>query len=103
MEAEFRALAHGICEGVWLRGLLSELRISSNDPIKLYCDNKAVVSIAHNPVHHDRTKHMEVDRHFIKEKIDNGSICMTYIPTKEQTADVLTKSLHKPFQLKGGC
>ncbi|EXC25624.1 ABC transporter C family member 2 [Morus notabilis] len=62
----------------------------------LYCDNKAAVSIAHNPVHHDRMKHVEVDRHFIKEKIDNVSFCMTYIPTKEQTADILTKSLHKP-------
>ena len=64
--------------------------------MKLYCDNKSAVSIAHNLVHHDKTKHVEVDRHFIKEKIDNGTICMTYIPTKEQTADVLTKSSNKP-------
>ena len=64
--------------------------------MKLYCDNKSTASIANNPIHHDRKKHVEVDRHFIKEKIDNRSICMTCIPTKEQTADVLTKSLHKP-------
>ena len=95
-EAEFRALAHGMCEGIWLGRLLEELKISSHSPMRIYCDNKAAVSIAHNPVHHDRTKHVEVDRHFIREKIDNGSFCMTYIPTKEQTADILTKGLHKP-------
>ncbi|RVW84709.1 Copia protein [Vitis vinifera] len=53
------------------------------------------ISIAHNPVLHDRTKHVEVDKHFIKKKIDNGLVCMTYIPTKEQVADVFTKGLHK--------
>ncbi|KAK2990953.1 hypothetical protein RJ640_002961, partial [Escallonia rubra] len=73
-EAEFRALAHGICEGIWLRRLLSELKIIKSWPMKLYCDNKAAVNIAQNPVHHDRTKHVEVDRHFIKEKIDDGSV-----------------------------
>ncbi|KAK2967234.1 hypothetical protein RJ640_002061 [Escallonia rubra] len=95
-EAEFRALAHGICEGIWLRRLLSELKIIKSWPMKLYCDNKAAVNIAHNPVHHDRTKHVEVDRHFIKEKIDDGSVYLMHVPTREQTADVLTKSLHKP-------
>ncbi|RVW16057.1 Retrovirus-related Pol polyprotein from transposon RE1 [Vitis vinifera] len=52
------------------------------------------ISVAHNPVLHDRTKYVEVDKHFIKEKIDNGLVCMTYIPTKEQVADVFTKGLH---------
>ena len=63
--------------------------------MKLYCDNKAAISVAHNPVLHDRTKHVEVDKHFIKEKIDNGLVCMTYIPTEEQVVDVFTKGLHK--------
>ena len=57
MEAEFRALAHGVCEGVWLRRLLRELKTSSNYLMKLYCDIKSTVSISHNPVHLDRTKH----------------------------------------------
>ena len=81
---------------MWLTRLLKELKISSNNPMKLYCDNKSAVSIAHNHVHHDRAKHVVVDRHFIKEKIDNGTISMTSILTKEQTADVLTKGLYKP-------
>ena len=64
--------------------------------MKLYCDNKAAISISHNPVHHDRTKHVEVDRHFIKEKIEEWTIYMVYVPTSEQTADLLTKPLTRP-------
>eukprot|EP00261_Vitis_vinifera_P038360 XP_019079603.1 PREDICTED: uncharacterized protein LOC109123660 [Vitis vinifera] len=94
-EAEFRAVAHGICEIMWIRRLLEELKMTGSSPMKLYCDNKATISVAHNPVLHDRTKHVEVDKHFIKEKIGNGLVCMTYIPTEEQVADVFTKGLHK--------
>ncbi|GMP88706.1 hypothetical protein CsSME_00040591 [Camellia sinensis var. sinensis] len=75
--------------------ILEELKLSHPTPMKVYCDNKAAISIAHNPVLHDRTKHIEVDKHFIKEKINAGIICMTYLPTGEQLADVLTKGLHK--------
>uniref|UniRef100_F6HBQ8 ABC-type xenobiotic transporter n=1 Tax=Vitis vinifera TaxID=29760 RepID=F6HBQ8_VITVI len=94
-EVEFRAVTHGICEIMWIRRLLEELKMTGSSPMKLYCDNKAVISVAYNPVLHDRTKHVEVDKHFIKEKIDNGLVCMTYIPTEEQVADVFTKGLHK--------
>ena len=92
-EAEFRAVAQGMCEGLWLQKLLEELCITVEHPIKLYCDNKAAISISYNPVQHDRTKHIEVDRHFIKEKIEKEIICMTYIPTREQLADIFTKGL----------
>ena len=82
-EAEFRAVVHGICEVIWIKRLLEELKVSDSQPMKLYCDNKAAISIAHNPVLHDRTKHVEVDKHFIKEKLDSGLICMPYVPTSE--------------------
>jgi len=102
-EAEFRAVAHGICEIMWIRRLLEELKATKSSPMKLYCDNKAAISIAHNPVLHDRTKHVEVDKHFIKEKIDNGLVHMEHIPTGEQVADVFTKGLHtKPFDFLVG-
>ncbi|MCH80620.1 cysteine-rich RLK (receptor-like protein kinase) 8 [Trifolium medium] len=94
-EAEFRSVAHGFCEVLWIKKFMEELKIPGPTPIKAYCDNKAAISIAHNPVQHDRTKHVEVDKHFIKEKIDSGEICMSYIPTTSQVADVLTKSLPK--------
>ena len=61
--------------------------------MKLLCDNKAAMCIANNPVQHDRTKHVEIDQHFIKERMDNGSVCISYIPSSQQVADVLTKGL----------
>ena len=82
-------------EGLWLQKLLEELHITVEIPIKLYRDNKAAINISHNPVQHDKTKHIEVDRHFIKEKIEKGMICMTYIPTREQLVDIFTKGLQK--------
>ncbi|RVX21560.1 Retrovirus-related Pol polyprotein from transposon TNT 1-94 [Vitis vinifera] len=92
-EAEFRAMAQGICEGIWLNRLLEELRVPLKYPMVLYCDNQAAISIAKNPVHHDRTKHVEIDRHFIKEKIEEGVFKVSYTPTNCQTADILTKAL----------
>ncbi|CAH9115704.1 unnamed protein product, partial [Cuscuta europaea] len=65
-ESEFRSMANGICELLWIKRMMTELNMEMNLPMKLYCDNKATINIAHNPVLHDRTKHIEVDRHFIK-------------------------------------
>ena len=92
-EAEFRAMAHGICELLWLKIIIEDLGIKWERSMKLYCDNKSVINIAHNPVQHDRTKHVEVDRHFIKEKLDCGLICTPYISINELLADILTKGL----------
>ena len=64
-------------------------------PMKVYCDNKAAINISHNPVHHVRTKHVEVNKHFIKENVEDGTICMVYVPTNKQVADVLTKALSR--------
>ena len=91
-EAEFRAMAHKICEGMWLRRLLRELHTTTGQ-INMFCDNQATIKIARNPVHHDRTKHVEIDRHFIKEKLDAGIVNLLYTPTRTQIADVLTKAL----------
>ncbi|KAG8488224.1 hypothetical protein CXB51_018059 [Gossypium anomalum] len=98
-EAEFRAMALGVCELLWLKIILEDLKIKWEGPMKLYCDNKSAINIAHNPVQHDRTKHVEVDRHFIKEKLDSGLICTPFVSTDEQLADILTKGLSgKLFQ-----
>lgn len=92
-ESEFRSMAMGVCELLWLKIILDDLKIRWEGPMRLYCDNKSAISIAHNPVQHDRTKHIEVDRHFIKEKLDSGLICTPFVSTKDQLADVLTKGL----------
>lgn len=61
--------------------------------MNLYCDNCAAIEIAHNPVQHDRTKHVEVDRHFIKEKIDEKQIQLPHIKSDAQLADILAKAV----------
>lgn len=66
-EAELRSTAHGICEALWLKLLLEELLLELQILLQIHCDNKAAITITHNSVHHDRTKHVEVDMHFIKK------------------------------------
>ncbi|KAJ8748725.1 hypothetical protein K2173_011276 [Erythroxylum novogranatense] len=66
---------------------------SRTDPINLYCDNKAAIQIAHNPIQHDRTKHVEVDCHFIKEQLDQRVICFSFVKSANQLVDILTKAL----------
>ena len=95
VEAEFRSLAHGICEAILIKRLFEDLKILVSLPMKIYYDNKATISIAHNPILHDRTKHIDVDKHFITEKIESGLICVPYVPSAQQVADILTKGLHK--------
>ena len=65
-----------------------------------HCDNKAAISMALNPVQRERSKHMEIDRHFIREKVEEGTICLTFLPTHLQAADVLTKRQYLNLRLK---
>ena len=93
-ESEFRAIAQGLCELLWLKIILDDLRVKWEYPMKLYSDNKSAINIAHNPIQHDRTKHIEIDRHFIKEKLEEGLVCMSYVPSECQLADIFTKGLN---------
>ncbi|CAN6563085.1 unnamed protein product [Malus baccata var. baccata] len=92
-EAEFRGMAHGICELLWLRKLLEGLGFKPKETMRLYCDNKSARDIADNPVQHDRTKHVEVDRHFIKEKLERKIVSIPFVNSEEQLADVLTHAV----------
>ncbi|KAK9924401.1 hypothetical protein M0R45_032770 [Rubus argutus] len=94
-EAEYRGMAHGVCELLWLKNLLHDLGFGLKSTMQLYCDNRAAIDISQNPVQHDRTKHVEVDRHFIKEKLDTKLISFPFVPTEEQLADILTKGVSK--------
>jgi hypothetical protein len=84
VDAKFRTMAHGVWELLWLQILLADLKLFKCKPLMLYCDNKVAIDIANNPVHHDRTKHIEIDRHFIKEKLDGGIICLPYVKSASQ-------------------
>ncbi|KAL4341446.1 hypothetical protein GQ457_08G021180 [Hibiscus cannabinus] len=92
-ETEFRALALGLCEGMWLLKLLKELTPSPPLSFELLCDNQSAIQIAKNPVQHDCTKHVEIDRHFIAEKLKNKTTTLSYIPSAHQLADIFTKAL----------
>ncbi|KAE8702231.1 Detected protein of unknown function [Hibiscus syriacus] len=92
-EAEYRSMAMTAAEIVWLTGLLNELGFNNTGPAKLMCDNKAALQIAANPVFHERTKHIEIDCHFVREKIQEGIIKTEYVNTTDQQSDILTKAL----------
>lgn len=92
-EAEHRAMALAVCEMIWLKGLLKELQVLTNETMLLYCDNVAAINIANNLVQFDRMKHVEIDKFFIKEKIDSGALKLKYVKSRNQVADSLTKGL----------
>ena len=82
-----------VSEFVWLKDLLKDLSISHDHPALLYCDSKVAIHIAANPVYHERTKHIELDCHFVREKIQDGLVKTFHVSTKHQLADLLTKPL----------
>ena len=92
-EAEYRSIRKVVGELVWLHRLTKELTISDSSPIPVFCDNQSAIHIAHNPVFHERTKHIEVDCHFVRNKLQEGLISLHHISTTEQLADILTKAL----------
>lgn len=92
-EVEFRGMAKGFCELLWLKRLLTEIGFAPNCEMDMFCDNKAAIDISHNPVQHDRTKHVEIDRHFIKQNLEDKTIRFPFIKFEDQLADVLTKAV----------
>ncbi|RVW22827.1 Retrovirus-related Pol polyprotein from transposon RE1 [Vitis vinifera] len=82
-KTEFRGMTLRLCEALWLKILLQDLGYLSRQPIRLFCDNKAVCDITHNSVQHDRTKHVEVDRFFIKKKLDDKIVKLPKIRSED--------------------
>ncbi|XP_019261010.1 PREDICTED: uncharacterized protein LOC109238964 [Nicotiana attenuata] len=92
-EATYMSLRKVIGELVWLSRLLTELRVPSIHPIVVFCDSLSALNIAKNPVFHERTKHIEVDCHFVRKQLQEGLISLHHITTDQQLTYILTKSL----------
>ncbi|CAM8913556.1 unnamed protein product [Rhodiola kirilowii] len=92
-ESEYRAMAQTCCELVWIVAVLKDLHISVSTPISLHCDNVAANHIARNPVYHERTKHIEIDCHVVRQHFVNGFVSPRFIKSIDQPADIFTKPL----------
>ncbi|PNX67762.1 hypothetical protein L195_g055800, partial [Trifolium pratense] len=117
-ESEYRAMSTACSEIIWLRGLLAEIGFPQHTATPLFADNTSAIQIATNPVFHERTKHIEVDCHSIREALDNHVISLPHVTSQLQLADILTKAvtrprhqflvnklmlLDPPHQFEGGC
>ena len=94
-EAEYRAMADTCCELTWLRYLLADLHLPISGPAVLHCDNQAALHTAANPVFHERTRHIEMDCHFVRDKIVQGQVVTRHVSSSQQLADIFTKALGK--------
>jgi hypothetical protein len=98
-EAEYRAMASTASELTWIKHVLEDMKISCNEPMQMYCDNQAARHIASNTMFHERTKQIEMDCHFVREKVQTGQIETPFVRSQDQLADIFTKPLDKgPFE-----
>ena len=101
MEAEYIALCTGAKQAVWLRGLFMELGQahylleSPGNPVQIYSDNQGALALVDNPENHQRTKHIDIQYHYIRHLAGTKKVEIAYCPTDEMAADALTKPLAK--------
>jgi hypothetical protein len=94
-EVEYIALSVAVREAVWLLNLLSDLFDHEMDPTTIHCDNQSCVKLFENPVFHDRSKHIEIKYHYIRDMVQKKTVHVQYLSTHEQIADIFTKPLAK--------
>ena len=94
-EAEYQALASATSESLWLRTLLSELNFTQEQPTTIQQDNRSTIALAHNQINHQRTKHIDISHHHIRDCIEQNKITLQYCPTEDMIADAMTKALSR--------
>ena len=92
-ESEYMALLHALKEQIWLLRFLREIGHNIDDQNLIYCDNQSAIALAHNPQHHARTKHVDIQYHFVRNCVEDGTTRLEYCPTEDMVADGLTKAL----------
>lgn len=92
-EAEYKGVANTVAELCWIRNLLQELGINLSKASVVFCDNISSVYLASNPVKHQRTKHVDLDIHFVREKIAMSLVKVLHVSSSLQFADIFTKGL----------
>ncbi|GJS48174.1 ribonuclease H-like domain-containing protein [Tanacetum coccineum] len=92
-EAEYRGVANAVAETCWLRNLVRELHTPLTSATLVYCDNVSAVYLSCNPVQHQRTKHIEIDIHFVRDLVAAGQVRVLHVPSRYQFADIFTKGL----------
>jgi len=92
-KSEYKALANASAELIWIQTLLRDLRVSLPRAPILYCDNIGATYLTSNPIYHARTKHNEIDYHFVRDQVADKYLEVRFISGKDQLADVLTKPL----------
>ena len=94
-EAKYRSMAAVTSELKWLKALFVSLGVTHSPAMRLYSDSQSAIYIAQNPVFHERTKHIEVDCHYVRDAIRDGIISTSHVSTEDQLADLFTKALSK--------
>ncbi|GAA0166064.1 hypothetical protein LIER_21311 [Lithospermum erythrorhizon] len=92
-KAEYRSMTVVTCEIKWLKGLLACFGVDHAESMELFCDNQSTLHLAHNPLFHERTKHIEIDCHFLHDAVLEGITRMTHVSTTNQLVDIFTKAL----------
>jgi len=92
-EAEYVAAAAAACQGIWLSRLIADFQGTKETTVKLLMDNMSAIALSKNPVHHDRSKHIDTKFHFLRECVEEGKVEVEHVGTGEQVADIFTKAL----------
>ncbi|XP_058733686.1 secreted RxLR effector protein 161-like [Vicia villosa] len=100
-EAEYVAAFWCVCHAIWLRRLLCELEQKQENAMIVQVDNKSAIELAKNPLNHERSKHIDVRFHFIRERVKNGSVELKHVSSKDHAADIFTKPLSKELFDRG--